>query len=399
MQTPRSFLEQIRLARAPLAAFAAMGIAWGAYAALVPDTKAMLGASDALFGSLLLATPLAAVTAMLLAPRVAPRIGPHVLSLAVLALALAFTLPGWQSVAPFFAGAMLLVGLTNGFLDVVMTARVSAIEAERGLSLMNLNHAAYSFGYAGAAFATGAARSLGASPGQVLTGASLALLLLAAATWERRAGATGLEARGRQAGGGGGIAFWGGLVVLVAFMAENAAENWSALHIERTLGGSKALGSSGPAILALTMGFGRIAGQLALARVAEGQVIARGAMVAAAGFALAALAPSPAVAYVGLIIVGLGASVVAPTAFTAIGRLASAGNRGRVIARATALGYLGYFFGPPVLGLTAEFAGLRMAFLGMGGAVLSLVLLVPVLARAGRRVRPADGSAAAPSET
>ncbi|NJM84112.1 MAG: MFS transporter [Tabrizicola sp.] len=53
----------------------------------------------------------------------------------------------------------------------------------------------------------------------------------------------------------------GGGLVLIAFLTENAAENWSALHIEKTLGGSPAEGAMGPAMLALTMGFARLAGQ------------------------------------------------------------------------------------------------------------------------------------------
>jgi hypothetical protein len=49
--------------------------------------------------------------------------------------------------------------------------------------------------------------------------------------------------------------------VLVAFLVENAMEGWSALHIERTLGGGAAEGAFGPAILGLTMGIGRLSGR------------------------------------------------------------------------------------------------------------------------------------------
>jgi len=66
-----SFLSQIIVARATVFAFAAMGALWGAYAALIPDTKAMLGVGDAAFGTLILATPIAATATMLVAPRLA----------------------------------------------------------------------------------------------------------------------------------------------------------------------------------------------------------------------------------------------------------------------------------------------------------------------------------------
>ena len=54
-----------------------------------------------------------------------------------------------------FGAAMVFVGLGSGLLDVLMNARVSAIESERRLHLMNLNHGFYSLAYAAGAGATG----------------------------------------------------------------------------------------------------------------------------------------------------------------------------------------------------------------------------------------------------
>lgn len=380
-------LRQIGVARAPLFAFAAMGVLWGAYAALVPDTKAMLGASDAGFGSLMLATPIAAVVAMLAAPRIARALGRHVLPVSVLAMALAFLLPGWFAVPALFALAMVLVGATNGLLDVTMNARVVAIEAEHGLHLMNLNHAGYSFGYAASAIATGWARSQGFGPAEVLGTAALAIALLSFLAIERGGAVNGFAGAARIVGGLGAVPVWGGVVVLIAFMAENAAEGWSALHIERTLGGSPAEGSFGPAVLALTMGVGRLVGQVVVARTDEAWLMRWGTVTGAAGMALAGLAPGPFWAYAGLAIAGLGASVIAPTAYAAIGRMSAPDRRALVIARATALGYLGYFFGPPALGLISQIFGLRVAFVAMAVMVLLVTRLYPRLIAAGRRQR------------
>ncbi|MFM2354865.1 MAG: hypothetical protein RLZZ528_601 [Pseudomonadota bacterium] len=372
----------LRLARAPLVAFSGMGVLWGAYAALVPDTMAMLGVSDAAFGSLLLATPIAAVMAMFAAPRLAPRFGRHVLPAAIAMMALAFMLPGWVALPAGFAAAMVAVGATNGFLDVTMTARVSAIETREGVHLMNLNHAAYSLAYAFSAVATGLLREAGASPGAVLTLAALVLLLFVPLAVEGGSDVNGFERRRARGQGLGQVPFWGGLIVLIAFLSENAAENWSALHIERSLGGSPAAGSFGPAVLALTMGLGRIAGQAMIARTDERRLLTAGSVVCALGLCLAALAVTPAMAYAGLIVMGLGGSVLAPTAFSAIGRLAPEPVRAHVLARATALGYMGYFFGPPALGFLSEVFTLRVAFLCVALVVLAVVGLYPLMLRA-----------------
>ncbi len=381
-----TILRQIGVARAPLVAFSAMGLLWGSYAALIPDIKAVLGVSDAHFGSLLLATPIAAVTTMLVAPKLAPRLGRNVLPMSVLALGLAFALPGWMAMPLMFALSMVVVGMTNGFLDVTMNARVSALEVDEGLHLMNLNHAAYSFAYAGAAVATGLARGQGFGPGPILTAVALTIALLAVLATERGAGINGFARTVGFRGRLGMVPLWGGIIVLIAFMSENAAENWSALHIERTLGAAKGAGSFGPAVLALTMGVGRTLGQIVVARVDEGRLMRWGALIGAGGMVLVGLAPTPLVAYGGLVIAGLGGSVIAPTAFAVIGRLSDPNRRALMIARATALGYMGYFFGPPVLGFVSEALGLRAALVAMAGVILLVLWLFPKLLAAGGEV-------------
>lgn len=378
-----SFLSQIIVARATVFAFAAMGVLWGAYAALIPDTKAMLGVGDAAFGTLILATPIAATATMLVAPRLAPHFGQHVLPLACVATALAFAVPGWFAQPVLFALAMVLVGSANGFLDVTMNARVAALESDRGLHLMNLNHAAYSFAYAGAAILTGMARDAGWTPGMVLSVAALAVLLGTVLAVEGGQGVNGFARTRDVPRWLGMVPIWGGLIAMIAFMAENASENWSALHIERTLGGSKHEGSFGPAVLALTMGVGRTFGQILVANVDEGRMMRWGAVIAALGTALVGLAPTPFVAYAGLVVAGLGGSVLAPNVLAVVGRLSPPALRAHMIARATALGYLGYFFGPPALGFLSELVGLGRALVVMAGVILVILALYPRLITAG----------------
>lgn len=378
-----SFLSQIIVARATVFAFAAMGVLWGAYAALIPDTKAMLGVGDAAFGTLILATPIAATATMLVAPRLAPHFGQHVLPLACVATALAFAVPGWFAQPVLFALAMVLVGSANGFLDVTMNARVAALESDRGLHLMNLNHAAYSFAYAGAAILTGMARDASWTPGMVLSVAALAVLLGTVLAVEDGQGVNGFARTRDVPRWLGMVPIWGGLIAMIAFMAENASENWSALHIERTLGGSKHEGSFGPAVLALTMGVGRTFGQILVANVDEGRMMRWGAVIAALGTALVGLAPTPFVAYAGLVVAGLGGSVLAPNVLAVVGRLSPPALRAHMIARATALGYLGYFFGPPALGFLSELVGLGRALVVMAGVILVILALYPRLITAG----------------
>lgn len=376
------FLPTLAIARPAVAAFAAMGILWGTFAAVLPDLKAMLGVDEARLGLLILFTPVAAVTAMLLAPGIGARLGRVALPVSTLLMALAFMLPGQTAVLWLFPLAMMCCGAATGLTDVLMNARVATLENERNLQLMNLSHAAYSFGYAGGALGTGLLRSLDWPPGWVMATMALAALVLACLTIEKDGTIHGLlRPKDGTPGHLGLIPVIGGGIVLIAFLTENAAENWSALHIEKTLGGSPAQGAMGPATLALTMGFSRLAGQGLVSRVNPFTLLKGGALISALGALGAAFAGTPTMAYAGFIVMGIGSSVIAPTAFSLVGRLADPQARARAVARATLLGYFGYFFGPPTLGLIAGAFGLRMAFVFAALMLLMVLVLAPIMAR------------------
>ncbi|QYK42758.1 MAG: MFS transporter [Paracoccaceae bacterium] len=376
-----TFLALLPMARAPLAAFSAMGVLWGTFAAVLPDLKAMLGVDEARLGLLIFATPIAAVAAMLAAPAIGAALGRVALPVAACLMAAAFALPGQTASLVLFPLAMMCCGAATGLTDVLMNARVAALENDRGVPLMNLCHAAYSFGYAGGAIATGAMRADGWPPGAVMATMSLVALVLAALTREADGTIHGLR---RPEGGGPGLGLvpvLGGGIVLIAFLTENAAENWSALHIEKTLGGTPAEGAMGPAALAITMGVARLVGQGFAARVDPLRLLGGGAIISACGALTAAMAGTPAMAYAGFIVMGIGSSVIAPTAFSLVGRHARPDARARAVARATLLGYFGYFFGPPTLGFIAGAFGLRMAFVFAAAMLLCVLVLAPPMLR------------------
>jgi len=106
-----------------------------------------------------------------------------------------------------------------------------------------------------------------------------------------------------------------------------------------------------------------------------------GAGVAAIGALTVSQAGGPGLAYLGFFIMGIGTSVLAPTAFSLVGQFSAPEARARAVARATLLGYFGYFFGPPLLGLIAGTFGLRFAFLFAACLVGLVFLLAPLLAR------------------
>jgi len=386
MQRLSDLLTAAILSRAPIAALAAIGVFWGGTAAYIPDLKARIGAGDALFGMILLASSGGALIAMAISPRVEARLPRAALTLSVVAMAAAAAPLGWAASVALFSIVMVAVGMTTGMADILANARVARLEARHNTALMNLNHACYSFAYAASAALTGIAREAALSPALWFVLIAAVTLALASFTWPRMSSQAEGDAPQASRGHVGRYAWIAGCVVLIAFFVENATEGWSALHVERTLGGGAAEGALGPAMLGLTMGIGRLLGQMVTFRGSEMTVLRFAALIAAAGLIIAASAPVPILAYLGFGLLGLGVSVVAPLALALTGVHAEPERRTLAVSRAAMIGYFGFFIGPPLMGFLSEVVGLRIAF-ATGAAMLLIVplLLLPRM-RAAERV-------------
>ena len=364
----------LQLSKHPAAAFAIIGLFWGSFAAHVPVLKGRLGAGDGEFGLLLLGTGFGLVSAMWLAPRVDLLLRAKALPVASVLFIATFLLPALARDNMTFFLALVVLGATSGLTDVMMNTRVSELEARSGRPLMNANHGVFSLAYAVAALFSGAMRELGVPAETVFSGLAVACIPLAMMTYQE------IEAPHQDTGAGAPAVLVPvllcGAVVLIAFMTEATVETWSSLHIERTLLGGAAEGATGPAVLGMTMAIGRFSGQVYAARFSEYAVILAGTALAVAGIVAVALAPGPAVAYLGFGAMGLGISVVGPLGLALVGRLGAAEQRSTAISRVAVIGFAGFFVAPLVMGQLSQHLGLRAAF---GSFALLLLLVVPLV--------------------
>ncbi|APE44286.1 MFS transporter [Sulfitobacter alexandrii] len=376
------FKHDLYLSRRPLAGFVAIGVSWSTYFAQMPVIKAQVGASDGAYGGAVLLASLGAIAAMWLAPMFQQMFGRIAVSVGIVIVAMGMLTSGTSATLVLLVGGMALASMGSGVVDVLVNARVSDIEARHGRSLMNLNHALYSFAYAGAALATGALRE--ARVGTVTVFLLLAglLMILALAARDRVADVEEPALSDMPGEIPHAVVLLVGLVVLTAFLAEAAAEGWSALHLERTLGGTAGEGALGPAALGLMMGIGRLFGHSLSRLVRDTRLMLLATLLSALGIGLAGVAPSVPVALLGFAIGGLGISVVAPLALGLLGRLVTPDVRLAAISRASVLGYGAFFFGPPLMGLVAEGFGLRAAFVVVAAILcLTALAVMPALAR------------------
>ena len=245
---------------------------------------------------------------------------------------------------------------------------------------MNASHAMFSLAYAVAAVFAGVMREGQVDP--TLTFGLIAAACLGIALWLRMAPA---RAEGDEQHASGGyplvpIMICGG-IILVAFMSEATVEAWSALHVERTLNGGAVQGALGPAMLGATMAFGRFSGQVVSERLRDVTVILFAATLSASGALIAAAAPTPAIAYLGFGILGLGVSVIGPSGLAIVGRLVPGKMRTEAISRVAVMGFSGFFLAPVLMGQLSQLFGLRIAFASVAALLL---IAVPLALAAGR---------------
>ena len=177
--------------------------------------------------------------------------------------------------------------------------------------LMYGAHALFSLAAFLASLLTGFAREAGAGPVAVLPLAALALGVaalgsLSVAGTAHAATRTGTSTGPDDASSSAAIRAIAALAVLcaLAFLIEDAVQNWSALHLEHDLLSPPEIGGAGPAVFAGAMFLGRSAGQWLGARYTDRALLTGGALAAAAGLAASALTAEPIVALAGFAVGG-----------------------------------------------------------------------------------------------
>ena len=371
-----------RLVRPTLISFSLLGAFWGSFAATVPVLKSQMAINDATFGLAMLLAAMGSVFAMWLAPWADHKLGRYSIMLGGLGLIVAFLLPGFMTHWVMFAIVMMLCSSFSGALDVIMNAQVAQTETQITRPVMSLHHAIFSFAYAGAAFIAGLWREAGFDTWVPF--AFVAVIGAVLSPWMRRDVWTEDDQSTPTKGLGMPVIFVviAGFIIMVAFIAEQAAEAWSALHLERTMGAGAAMGALGPTILGVTMGIGRLYGQVMTERFGEMKTIRVSAVFASFGAVLAGASINLGLTYVGFAIIGLGISVMVPLIFAVVGKSVPARKRTLIISRVALVGYIGFFVGPAMMGGVSQVFTLGTSFVILG-VVLGLVggLMPPLLTR------------------
>jgi MFS family permease len=368
--------------RRVLAGFACLGAWWGTWGALLPAIQQSAAVDDGELGTALLFVGLGALVSMRLTGTLIDRWGNVVLPVTLAYFATAGMLPGVAHGVGPLAGVLFVVGAGSGALDVAINTASVRYESITGQRVMNLAHAMFSVGVIAFAGMTGPLRAIGLGPLAIL--GLLACVLWTAALWlysGRHTAATAVEPSPDQEAQRPWRWWWPprrlallGVLTGLAFLVESSWQNWSAVHLERDLSASAGVGALGPALFGASAAAGRFAGHWLNRRLRDQSLVRAGAVLAAGGTVLAALAPSIPLALTGIAGAGLGTAVCAPTLFGLAGRYVGNARRGAAVGTVTTLAYFGFVIAPAFVGLLAQATSLRVALASTAAAAGLLAL-------------------------
>jgi predicted MFS family arabinose efflux permease len=352
-------------------AFLAAGMGVSAWAALVPFAKTRMDLNPAQLGLVLLCLGMGSLISMPLAGRLTSRFGCRLIVVSG-GVTASLILP-FLAIAPhplLLAIALSSFGAAIGALDVSMNIQAAIVEKNHGRPLMSGFHGLFSVGGFVGAGGMALMLSAGLRPltASVLMAALIGAILGFAAPHLLRAAATAESESPTFAVPRGAVILLG-IVCFVVFLAEGATLDWGALFLTTNGGFTPDQGGLGYAAFAMAMTAGRLTGDRIIRRWGRKRVMTLGGLCAAAGFLTATLAPDSEIVLAGFLLIGIGASNIAPILVTAAGRQQDM-PPAAAISAVTTLGYAGILAGPALIGFVAHISSLHMAFGGLGCAML-----------------------------
>lgn len=346
----------------------------------IPAVKAAHGLDDAQLGGVLLAMAVGSIVALPTAGWIAARFGSRRTTLvAALVLCAALPLPVLSPGVPLLVAALVLLGASNATLDVAMNAEAVVVERGYGRPIMSSFHALFSAGGLAGAVLAGLAMAGGTSAGAHVLAAAAAGIAAIALIAPRLVPSPATPDAGPHLAWPGATLVGLGVMAFCGLVTEGAMGDWSAVFLHDVLMTTPAQAAAGFAAFSLAMAAGRFGGDRLVGRFGAVPVLRASGVGSAAGLTVALLAERPALAVAGCAAVGLGIANVVPILFSAAGRTPGVAPAAALAGVAT-MGYLGFLAGPPVIGLVANAAGLRIG-LAVVGLLCAVIAVGASLAR------------------
>ncbi len=372
--------------RATMIMFLICGTALSSWAPMVPLAKDRLRLQESELGLLLLLLGAGAIAMMPITGFLIGKLGSRII-IAAGALLTSLTLPTLL-IAPNYTSmaiALFLFGCGIGTVDVAMNTHGVHVQNRYGRPIMSSLHGLFSVGGLIGSLCLGFLIKFGLNPLIAALGISAVLLLLTISQYNalfsaRTENENSVKAATTAQEPGSTASAWLDLRVLFlgflcfcVFLSEGAMLDWSAIFLRDVKHIPIAYAGAGYASFSVAMAIMRLLGDKIVEKINGRTIVVGGAIIAAAGLAIAIQSESIALVLVGYSLLGIGAANIIPILFSE-GGLIQGVSPTIAIAAISTMGYAGQLAGPALLGFVAQQYTLPIAF----GLVAALMLLVGI---------------------
>ena len=382
-----------------IALFWLNGVAWASILPRYPEIKQSLGLSDTFWGVSVAIGPIGGLMAGLFTARLMRRFNSAVVAVTSLVFYIAMlNVIGNAPVAAVFALGVFLMAAFDALTDISMNAHGLRVQKMYGRSILNSFHGWWSVGAVCGGFLGSAAAQanvpiwLQCLIATVVFGAialAARTLLLRTSDHQDVAAVDAAEFPSpRRIPTPILVRLLAlGLLGASAGLIEDTGATWGAVFTDRAFVVTPFV--AGMAFVALqgAQMVGRFTGDVLVNWIGHRPALVQGGAIAAAGMLLAILAPTPVTTLIGFGCAGWGVATAIPSAMHAADELPGM-QSGSGLTIVTWMMRLGFFVGPPVIGLLADATTLRWALLVVPACAMLMLLLAPAL----RPMRSQSGS-------
>lgn len=337
------------------------GLIFSSWASRIPDVKDVFALNEAELGAVLFMLPLGALLALPVAGWVVQRLGSKKASVGsiLLYIVLLFLISKAHSVLSISI-ILFLFGIIGNFANIAMNTQGLSVQHQLKKPILSGLHAMWSLGAFLAAAITGWTMSAGWSMemhfGLISIAAAVVALffsfsLIKDAAVEHPQKVFALPNRG--------LLLMGFICFCVA-MSEGAMADWSSLYYRQVVHELSKVSTVGYTAFALCMALGRFFGDRLLQAFGYSTVLKLNGILVCIGMSLALAINSPEAVIIGFALVGLGVSSVIPIVYMLSAKSKSMAPSA-AIAAVSSIGFMGFLFGPPIIGFVAQETGLRLA--------------------------------------
>jgi MFS family permease len=269
-----------------------------------------------------------------------------------------------------------IMGLTAGMLDVSMNSQAVMVEQQHEKPIMTSFHALFSIGMVAGAFCGSLFVQLQTTLFVHL--ATIVGISVAGAAWARyhlihdKPKVKEVDGPAFRLPNAAMVSI--GVIAFCCMLGEGAMADWSTNYMENIAMADKAIAPLGLSAFALAMTIGRFFGDSARLKLGDRKLMILCGVISILGISLTLAWSNPYSVIAGLFIVGIGLSSIVPIAYSIAGNSKDL-PPGVGLAMVTTVGYSGFLFGPPLIGLIANWQSLRIALLLVAFLFVVMTLL------------------------